>query len=185
MARRTGATTVRDLVLITEEELFATACFGETALREIRERLAERGLRLGMAASEVSDLPAFQGNIVAEGTPGPSRPAAEHPDEGACCGHCEEAARSLRERVKANADAERAQAERQRERKLNMSLPELELSLRVVNCLEAEGLATVRDLVVRTEEELLKLPNFGEASLRHVKTRLGKHGLDLHKLGGA
>ena len=36
------------------------------------------------------------------------------------------------------------------ERKLNMSLAELELSVRATNCLESEGITTVRDLVIRT-----------------------------------
>src|SRR6516162_3316795 len=40
------------------------------------------------------------------------------------------------------------------ERKLNMSLAELELSVRATNCLESEGITTVRDLVIRTDEEL-------------------------------
>src|SRR5262249_10533263 len=42
------------------------------------------------------------------------------------------------------------------ERKLNMSLAELELSVRATNCLESEGITTVRDLVIRTDEELLE-----------------------------
>src|SRR5437868_9573988 len=48
------------------------------------------------------------------------------------------------------------------ERKLNMSLAELELSVRATNCLESEGITTVRDLVIRTDEELLEVRNFGE-----------------------
>src|SRR5437762_10131971 len=43
------------------------------------------------------------------------------------------------------------------ERKLNMSLAELELSVRATNCLESEGITTVRDLVIRTDEELLEV----------------------------
>ena len=42
------------------------------------------------------------------------------------------------------------------ERKLNMSLAELELSVRATNCLETEGITTVRDLVSRTEDQLLR-----------------------------
>ena len=48
------------------------------------------------------------------------------------------------------------------ERKLNMSLAELELSVRATNCLESEGIATVRDLISRNDEELLEVRNFGE-----------------------
>jgi DNA-directed RNA polymerase subunit alpha len=65
------------------------------------------------------------------------------------------------------------------ERKLNMSLAELELSVRATNCLESEGITTVRDLVIRTDEELLEVRNFGETTLREVKGKLGERGLSL------
>jgi DNA-directed RNA polymerase subunit alpha len=58
------------------------------------------------------------------------------------------------------------------ERKLNMSLAELDLSVRATNCLESEGITTVRELVMRTDEELLEVRNFGETTLREVKNRL-------------
>jgi DNA-directed RNA polymerase subunit alpha len=65
------------------------------------------------------------------------------------------------------------------ERKLNMSLAELELSVRATNCLESEGITTVRDLVIRTDEELLEVRNFGETTLREVKSKLQERGLHL------
>src|SRR5262245_20409929 len=65
------------------------------------------------------------------------------------------------------------------ERKLNMSLAELELSVRATNCLESEGITTVRDLVIRTDEELLEVRNFGETTLKEVKTKLAERGLHL------
>src|SRR5262245_48731038 len=65
------------------------------------------------------------------------------------------------------------------ERKLNMSLAELELSVRATNCLESEGITTVRELVSRTEEQLLQVRNFGETTLREVKAKLNEIGLDL------
>jgi DNA-directed RNA polymerase subunit alpha len=65
------------------------------------------------------------------------------------------------------------------ERKLNMSLAELELSVRATNCLESEGITTVRDLVNRSDEELLEVRNFGETTLREVKTKLQERGLHL------
>ena len=65
------------------------------------------------------------------------------------------------------------------ERKLAMSLAELELSVRATNCLESEGITTVRDLVSRTEEELLEVRNFGETTLREVKQKLTERGLTL------
>src|SRR5881397_1268349 len=65
------------------------------------------------------------------------------------------------------------------ERKLNMSLAELELSVRATNCLESEGITTVRDLVIRTDEELLEVRNFGETTLKEVKAKLAERGLQL------
>ena len=65
------------------------------------------------------------------------------------------------------------------ERKLNMSLAELELSVRATNCLESEQITTVRDLVMRTEDELLEVRNFGETTLKEVKGKLTERGLTL------
>ncbi len=65
------------------------------------------------------------------------------------------------------------------ERKLNMSLAELELSVRATNCLESEGITTVRDLVIRTDEELLEVRNFGETTLKEVKLKLEERNLKL------
>ncbi len=65
------------------------------------------------------------------------------------------------------------------ERKLAMSLAELELSVRATNCLESEGITTVRDLVNRSDEELLEVRNFGETTLREVKSKLAALGLSL------
>ncbi|MCS7167524.1 MAG: DNA-directed RNA polymerase subunit alpha [Gemmatales bacterium] len=64
-------------------------------------------------------------------------------------------------------------------RKLDMSLAELGLDVRCVNTLEAEGIRTVRDLVTRTEDELLEVRNFGETTLKHVKSKLEEFGLHL------
>jgi DNA-directed RNA polymerase subunit alpha len=71
------------------------------------------------------------------------------------------------------------QVDHELERKLNMSLAELELSVRATNCLESEGITSVRDLVIRTDEELLEVRNFGETTLREVKQKLAERGLQL------
>lgn len=65
------------------------------------------------------------------------------------------------------------------EEKLGRSLAELNLSVRATNCLESEGINTVRDLVGRTEEQLLQVRNFGETTLQEVKDRLGAINLRL------
>ena len=71
------------------------------------------------------------------------------------------------------------QVDHELERKLNMSLAELELSVRATNCLESEGITTVRDLVIRNDEELLEVRNFGETTLKEVKIKLEERGLRL------
>src|SRR6516225_9134423 len=71
------------------------------------------------------------------------------------------------------------QVDHELERKLNMSLAELELSVRATNCLESEGITTVRDLVIRTDEELLEVRNFGETTLKEVKQKLQERGMHL------
>ncbi len=65
------------------------------------------------------------------------------------------------------------------EAKLNMSLAELDLSVRATNCLESENINTVRDLVQRTEDQLLEVRNFGETTLTEVREKLADIGLRL------
>jgi DNA-directed RNA polymerase subunit alpha len=65
------------------------------------------------------------------------------------------------------------------EAKLGMSLAELELSVRATNCLESESITTVRDLVTRSEEQLLEVRNFGETTLAEVREKLSDLGLRL------
>lgn len=61
--------------------------------------------------------------------------------------------------------------------KLNMSLAELKLSVRAMNCLESENINTVRDLVQKTEDQLLEVRNFGETTLHEVRDKLAELGL--------
>ncbi len=70
-------------------------------------------------------------------------------------------------------------AELEVEAMLNMSLAELTLSVRATNCLESENINTVRDLLSRTEDQLLELRNFGDTTLQEVNEKLGEMGLHL------
>ena len=65
------------------------------------------------------------------------------------------------------------------ERKLNMSLAELELSVRATNCLESENITSVRDLVMRSEDELLEVRNLGATTLTEVKQKLVQMNMSL------
>lgn len=64
-------------------------------------------------------------------------------------------------------------------RKAYLSKPvaELELSVRSANCLEAANIITIRDLVTKTEQEMLRYRNFGRKSLNEIKTILTDMGL--------
>ncbi|MGD1917297.1 MAG: DNA-directed RNA polymerase subunit alpha [Phycisphaerales bacterium] len=64
-------------------------------------------------------------------------------------------------------------------RKLNMPISELELSVRASNCLESARLYSVGQVIMQTENELLKLRSFGRTSLREVKKKLNEMGLEL------
>ncbi len=55
----------------------------------------------------------------------------------------------------------------------------LELPTKVYNCLKNEGLFYVRDLVKRSESEMLRIPNLGLKGLREIKEALSMIGLGL------
>lgn len=65
------------------------------------------------------------------------------------------------------------------EAKLNMTLADLKLSVRAMNCLESADITSVRDLVQRTEDQLLEVRNFGETTLNEVNERLKDLGMHL------
>jgi DNA-directed RNA polymerase subunit alpha len=73
--------------------------------------------------------------------------------------------------------------EKEEEEKLNPILlkpiDELELTVRSANCLKAENIQYIGDLIQRTEVELLKTPNLGKKSLNEIKAVLSEMGLTL------
>ena len=56
---------------------------------------------------------------------------------------------------------------------------DLELTVRSANCLKAENVYYIGDLIQRSENELLKTPNLGKKSLTEIKDILGTYGLSL------
>jgi DNA-directed RNA polymerase subunit alpha len=56
---------------------------------------------------------------------------------------------------------------------------DLELTVRSANCLKAENIYYIGDLIQRTEVELLKTPNLGKKSLTEIKDILASRGLSL------
>jgi DNA-directed RNA polymerase subunit alpha len=59
------------------------------------------------------------------------------------------------------------------------SVDDLELTVRAANCLKAEDIYYIGDLVQRSESDLLKTPNLGKKSMNEIKSVLVQHGLSL------
>jgi DNA-directed RNA polymerase subunit alpha len=67
---------------------------------------------------------------------------------------------------------------------LLLPIEDLDLSVRSYNCLKREGVATVGELVQKTEQDLLDIRNFGQKSIEEVKGKLQELGLSLADYGG-
>ena len=79
-------------------------------------------------------------------------------------------------------EAEEVPAERTvevRNENLDRSVEELELSVRSYNCLKNANITTIRELVLKTEQDMLKTKNFGRKSLNEIKEILASMGLSL------
>jgi DNA-directed RNA polymerase subunit alpha len=66
---------------------------------------------------------------------------------------------------------------------LKRPVAELELSVRSRKCLQRLGIATLGELIQRSEPELLAIKNFGQTSLVEIKRQLAIFGLTLRTLG--
>ena len=77
------------------------------------------------------------------------------------------------------AEAEQPRWARRRNENLDKSVEELELSVRSYNCLKNANIRTIRELVQKTEGEMLKTKNFGRKSLNEIKEILQTMGLSL------
>ena len=95
------------------------------------------------------------------------------------------AARILVEQLSVFADLKGmpAQIEEKKATQIDPVLPrpvdDLELTVRSANCLKAENIYYIGDLIQRTETELLKTPNLGRKSLNEIKEVLASRGLTL------
>ena len=75
--------------------------------------------------------------------------------------------------------AEPEEREDERDPILLRPVDDLELTVRSANCLKAEDIYHIGDLIQRTEVELLKTPNLGKKSLTEIKDVLATRGLSL------
>lgn len=95
------------------------------------------------------------------------------------------AARLLLEQLAVFVDLQGKEVEEPEEVKVEIDpvllrpVDDLELTVRSANCLKAESIYYIGDLIQRTEVELLKTPNLGKKSLTEIKDVLASHGLSL------
>lgn len=71
--------------------------------------------------------------------------------------------------------------ESKKEKVLEMSIEELELSVRSFNCLKRAGIATVEDLISKSETDMMKVRNLGKKSFDEVTAKLHSLGLEFAK----
>jgi DNA-directed RNA polymerase subunit alpha len=157
--------TLGDLVHKSENELLAYKNFGETSLQEIKDILAQKGLRLGMTSDDEAplystsraeaeaQLDALFGSLPGGGTEG--APAA-----GLAGAPLESPGQPDPRTVPIDA---------------------LDLSIRARRCMDNLGIETVGALLERSEQELLASKNFGQTSLNEVRRKLERMNLSLKK----
>ncbi len=132
--QKMGVDTLGDLTMKTQLELLSYKNFGETSLKEVKEILLQKGLRLGEGLEGEGSEPLGWRNPL-EATTAPEV--------------------------------------------LERSIDELNLSVRSRGCMMKLNVDTVRDLIHKTEIDLLSLKNFGMTSLNEIKRRLAEEGLSL------
>jgi len=81
--------------------------------------------------------------------------------------------------LESEAEAKPEKEEEQVDPVLLRPVDDLELTVRSANCLKAENIYYIGDLIQRTEVELLKTPNLGKKSLTEIKDILASRGLSL------
>jgi len=74
-------------------------------------------------------------------------------------------------------EAERAAGREAEESILDREIESLDVSIRSLNCLRNANIKTLRDLVARTEKQMVEIRNFGDKSLKEVREKLEALGL--------
>ena len=69
-----------------------------------------------------------------------------------------------------------------RDKVLEMTIEELDLSVRAFNCLKRAGINTVGELVLKNQEDMMKVRNLGKKSLEEVEQKLEALGLNLKSI---
>ena len=75
--------------------------------------------------------------------------------------------------------AQTVQEEDKKDKVLDMTIEELDLSVRAYHCLKRAGINSVAELVLRNQEDMMKVRNLGRKSLEEVEQKLNGLGLNL------
>lgn len=75
--------------------------------------------------------------------------------------------------------AEEIQTHHKEQPPLGLTLDDLDISVRIKNCLLNEGITTIEDLVSKPPSQIIKITNFGWKSLKELQEELHRHGLSL------
>jgi hypothetical protein len=147
---------IGDLVQLSESQMLKFQNLGRKSLFELKDVLSGFGLRFGM---EVSGWPPE--NIEA---------LSKAINRGEYNLSAESAGVLIEEEVLTDEEA----AAKYTQMGLLKKVELLGLSVRSANCFHNEGIIYIGDLVLRTESQLLKTPNFGRKSLNELKAALDK-----------
>ena len=75
--------------------------------------------------------------------------------------------------------AQTVQEDEKKDKILDMTIEELDLSVRAYNCLKRAGINNVAELVLKNQEDMMKVRNLGRKSLEEVEQKLNSLGLNL------
>lgn len=147
---------IGDLVQLGESQVLGFQNFGRKSFFELRDMLNGLGLRFGMEVPEwpPEDIEALS-RVINRGEYDLSEPIEQLPVE---------------EEVLTDEEAVAKYTEMGLLKKVEL----LGLSVRSANCLHHDGVIYIGDLVLKTEGELLRTPNFGRKSLNELKAALDK-----------
>ncbi len=158
-----------DLVRKSEAELLAYKNFGETSLQEIKDILAQKGLRLGMNYEDDSaplyQAPRQQAEAQLDALFG--APPAPSPIGGPL-------GTPMATGAPASAGGDGSDP-------MDVPIEQLDLSIRARRCMDNLEIRTINDLVQHSEAELLASKNFGQTSLNEVRRKLEGMGVTLKR----
>ena len=154
---KANITLVGELIQLSEDYLLNTLKLKWISVSEIKKRLSEIGLSLGLI------IPGWDGSCYKKESVSNSN---------------ESSLENINIETSSNVDEINSTIVLSiNDQRLAKHIDELELSVRSVNCLKNEKINYVGELIQKTENDMLKIPNMGRKSLNEIKTILNDMGL--------